>query len=115
MNRGNSVYLRHIYDSICRIEQYTKDMVFDSFIDNGLVQAAVIRELEIIGEATKRISIDIRDKYPEIPWKVMAGTRDKLIHHYFGVDIQVVWDTVDKAIPQLKAKIERLFEREGIG
>ncbi|MBF0337717.1 MAG: DUF86 domain-containing protein [Nitrospirae bacterium] len=86
----NYVLIRHIFDAICRIEEYTKDMTNKDFIGNGLVQAGVIRELEIIGEAAKRITPEMKDKYPDIPWKKMAGARDKLIHQYFGVDIEVV-------------------------
>ncbi|WP_420266578.1 DUF86 domain-containing protein [Candidatus Magnetominusculus dajiuhuensis] len=113
MNRGNLVYIQHINNAICRIEEYTKGMfIIDDFINNKLVQAGVIRELEIIGEAAKRMTSDMRDKYPEIPWKLMAQARDKLIHQYFGVDIQVVWDTVVKAIPTLKVQIEELLESE---
>ncbi|MBF0487970.1 MAG: DUF86 domain-containing protein [Nitrospirae bacterium] len=89
-------------------------MNIDSFIDNSLVQAGVIRELEIIGEAAKRISMDMKNKCPEIPWRKMAGARDKLIHQYFGVDIHVVWDTVDKEMPGLRANIEAVLKREGL-
>ncbi|KJU82577.1 protein containing DUF86 [Candidatus Magnetobacterium bavaricum] len=85
------------------------------FIDNKLVQAGVIRELEIIGEAAKRVTTEIKDKYPDIPWKKMAGARDKLIHQYFGVDIEVVWDTVEQAIPMLKIKIKEICNSSSIG
>ncbi|MES0337352.1 MAG: DUF86 domain-containing protein [Candidatus Magnetobacterium sp. LHC-1] len=90
-------------------------MTNKDFIGNGLVQAGVIRELEIIGEAAKRITPEMKDKYPDIPWKKMAGARDKLIHQYFGVDIEVVWDTVEQAIPMLKIKIKEICNSSAIG
>jgi len=75
---------------------------------NNLIQDGVIRQLEIIGEATKRLSKEFKDRYPEIPWKDIAGMRDKLIHGYFGVDLDAVWDTAKKDIPGLRGKIEEI-------
>ncbi|NQE44496.1 hypothetical protein C5S31_00555, partial [ANME-1 cluster archaeon GoMg2] len=87
MKKDDFVYLRHIGDAIFRIEEYTKGVKYDDFMNINLVQAGVMRELEILGEATKRLSRDIRAKYPDIPRREMAGMRDKLIHDYFGVDL----------------------------
>ena len=79
---------------------------------NNLVQAGVMREIEIMGEAAKRLTNEFKEKYPDIPWKKVAGMRDKLIHGYFGVDLDAVWDTVKKDINVLEGKIKDIIERE---
>ncbi|MBW1741320.1 MAG: DUF86 domain-containing protein [Deltaproteobacteria bacterium] len=107
MKKDDSVYLRHILDAISRIEEY------EGFLDNHLIQDGVIRQIEIIGEATKRLSQEIKEKHPEIPWKDMARMRDKLTHGYFGVDLDAVRDTVERDIPALKNKLRNLVEKEG--
>lgn len=113
MTKDNFVYLKHILDAIERIEEYIKEINQDSFLKNNLVQSAVIREIEVIGEATKRLSNEFREKYSNIPWKKIAGMRDKLIHDYFGVDIDAVWDTVEKDIPILKKEVWPVINKEG--
>ncbi|MGQ4914463.1 MAG: DUF86 domain-containing protein [Candidatus Asgardarchaeia archaeon] len=110
MKKSDVIYLKHILDSINRIEQYTENVDYDSFMINTMVQDAVIRQLEIIGEATKRLSKDFRETHPLIPWKDIAGMRDKLIHDYLGVDIDAVWETIKKDIPALKNKIKKILQ-----
>ncbi|MCZ7358265.1 MAG: DUF86 domain-containing protein [Candidatus Methanoperedens sp.] len=111
MKKDDIVYLRHILDAISRIEEYTIDLDYDDFMDNNLVQDGVVRQIEIVGEATKRVSTEMREKYPDIPWRKMAGMRDKLVHDYLGVDLDAVWDTVRKDIPELKKEIKILVGR----
>lgn len=110
--RDNIVYLKHILDAINRIVDYTTEIKYENFMNNNLVQAGVIREIEIIGEASKRLTPEFKEKYPHIEWKKMAGMRDKVIHDYFGVDLDAVWDTVERDIPQLKDKIKNIIEKE---
>lgn len=99
-------FIEHISLCIEKIQQYTKNMTPQDFYNNELIQDAVIRNIEIIGEAAKKISKDLKSQYQEIPWKEMSSMRDKLIHDYFGVDVDVVWQTVKEDIPYLKSLIE---------
>jgi len=105
MKKNDSVYLRHILNSIERIEDYTEGMEKDDFLSSNLVQDGTIRQIEIIGEATKNLSKNIREKYSQISWSDIAGMRDRLIHHYFGVNLNAVWDTVKIDLPILKDEI----------
>lgn len=106
--KNDKVYLRHILECINNIESYTPNGESD-FFSSKLIQDAVIRNLEIIGEATKRISMDLREEYPDMPWREMAGMRDVLIHNYFGVDNEIVWNVVKNEIPLLKEKVTDLL------
>ena len=96
------VYVRHIVDAITTIEQFTAGHDYASFAKNKLIQDAVIRELEIIGEASKRLSEAFKLSLPDVPWKNIAAMRDKLIHDYFGVNLEAVWKTVHDDLPPLK-------------
>jgi len=112
MNEKDSTYLVHISEAISRLKKYTGKMTKDDFLSNELVQAAVIRELEIIGEATKRLSDDFKRCHADVPWKQIAGMRDKLIHDYFGVDLDAVWETVVKDIPMLRKKLLAIAKKK---
>jgi uncharacterized protein with HEPN domain len=103
--KDNLAFIEHILLCIEKIQEYTKDLTVEDFNNSELIQDAVIRNIEIIGEATKKISKDLKSQYPEIPWKEMSGMRDKLIHDYFGVDVDVVWKTVKDDIPYIKSLI----------
>lgn len=105
MKKNDSIYLRHILNSIERIEDYTEGMEKNDFLSSNLVQDGTIRQIEIIGEATKNLSKNIREKYSQISWSDIAGMRDRLIHHYFGVNLNAVWDTVKIDLPILKDEI----------
>ena len=94
------------------IEKFVEGIDFDNFQKNDMVSSAVIRKFEIIGEAAKKVPDTIRNKYPEIPWKEMAGMRDRLIHFYFGVKHVLVWRTIKDVIPDLKHSIRRIIEAE---
>ncbi len=106
--KDQSIYLLHIRDAIGNIEEYTKEGKTNFFKDRK-TQDAVIRNLEIIGEAIKNIPTSFKTQYPDTPWREIAGMRDILIHEYFGVDIKIVWDVVEKHLPQLKHEIEELL------
>ncbi|MBU4584243.1 MAG: DUF86 domain-containing protein [Proteobacteria bacterium] len=101
--------LDDISDSLNLIAEYTKDLDFSSWSQDRKTIDAVIRNLEIIGEAASHIPESIQSKYPEIPWIQMKGMRNILIHEYFGVDIDVLWQTVIDDLPRLKKQIETLY------
>jgi uncharacterized protein with HEPN domain len=107
--KNDTIFLVHILDSIEKIEKYISGVSRSSFNNDTLVQDGIIRQLEVIGEAVKNISSAIRDVNDHIPWQDIAGMRDKLIHHYFGVDIDQIWETVKGDIPILKASIQSII------
>ena len=105
VRRNPRLYLKDILSSINAIDEYTRNMSEADFYQNGQVQDAVLRRLEIIGEAAKSLEEEFRQRYPELPWKSMAGMRDVLIHQYFGVDLHRVWLTIKDDLPAIKQKI----------
>ncbi len=98
----DKIYLSHILDTISDIEEFMQDVSEDEFFVNKEKQYAVLRALEIIGEATKNLSIELKTKNSDVDWKNIAGMRDKLIHAYFGVNLSLVWETIKKDLPKLK-------------
>jgi uncharacterized protein with HEPN domain len=106
--KDDSIYIDHILNSINRILDYISGKDREEFEADLVTQDAVVRQLEVIGEATKRVSKELRSKHPDIPWADMAGMRDVLIHDYLDVDLGVVWKTASEDIPDLKALILKL-------
>ena len=99
--KDDLAYIEHIQEAISKILRYTQNLTREKFEDSPMVQDAVIRNIEVIGEATKNISSEMTSTFDKIPWKEMAGMRDKLIHDYMGVEIDVVWKTIELDIPEL--------------
>ncbi len=103
-------YFHDIFDAIEKAEEFTSGMKLNDFSQDPKTQFAVVRALEIIGEAAKKFPDEIRDNYPDIPWRQMSGMRDKLAHDYFGVNTEVVWKTLSEDLPPLKRRIKRIIE-----
>jgi len=110
MKREVGDFIEDIIDAMDKALKFVEDISYEEFTKDDKTIFAVIRAIEIIGEAVKNIPEDIRKEYPEIPWRGMAGMRDKIIHGYFGVDIKVVWDTVKKRVPRVKLLFERMLK-----
>lgn len=106
--RDHRLYITDIIEAITAIEAFTTGQAFKQFAADDKTVSAVIRKLEIIGEAAKNVPEEVRQKYPDIPWREMAGMRDRLIHFYFGVDFGLVWETVKKRLPELKGQMEQI-------
>ena len=111
-NRSDKEFLGDIQEAIRRIRAYTHEMKYRDFLADMKTQDAVIRNLEIIGEATKKLSVELRNRHPSIPWKEMAGARDRLIHNYFGVDIEVVWKISVAELSDLTSQIAEILNTD---
>jgi len=109
IRKDDIVFVEHILDSLNAIEDFSKNMERSELSSNRLKQSAIVREIEVIGEAVKNISEETKKKYKEIEWKKIAGTRDKMIHHYFGVDLDIIWNIVKVDLPVLKKKLKAII------
>lgn len=108
MKKDPRLLLDHILESIRWIEDDLRDLSKEDFFDNVPIQDAVVRRLEIIGEASRGLDEEFKVAYPEVPWQEIADMRNKLIHEYFAVDLELVWNVVQKDLPDLKAKIKSI-------
>lgn len=113
--KSNEVFLGHILDELDFLLKQTSGIDFDRFATDDVLRRACARSLEIIGEAVKNISPDIRKKHKDIEWTKIAGLRDKLIHGYFDVDLGILWDVIQKRLLPLKKQVEELLRREDSG
>jgi uncharacterized protein with HEPN domain len=102
-------YVEDILDAMEKAEMMLEDVEFQEFVDDFRINFVVVRALEIIGEATKRLPLSLREQYPAIPWKQMAGMRDRIIHGYDAIDYQVVWDAVKQEIPPVKPHLQQIL------
>lgn len=108
--RADAEFLADTKEAVLRINAYTQNLSYEQFFEDKKTQDAVVRNLEIIGEAAKNISEELKNKYPQIPWKNLAGARDKLIHHYFGVNFDIVWNIVKQELPQVLSQLEGILK-----
>ena len=110
MGKDDFIFIEHIIDAIKKIEKYTESININEFINNELIQDGVIRNFEIIGEATKKLSKEFIGKYTGIPWKKVAGMRDILAHDYIGIDLWAIWDTIEKDLPEFKRNLLNILK-----
>ncbi|MDQ7787535.1 MAG: DUF86 domain-containing protein [Thermodesulfovibrionales bacterium] len=110
--RRDKDFLGDIKEAIDLIASYTKGLPYKKFLNDRKTQDAVVRNFEVIGEASKNISAGLKAKYPEIPWKKISGLRDKLIHFYFGIDYKIVWNIAKKELPMIVKQIKDILDKE---
>ena len=115
MSKEPKEYLRHIHDECLYIISVSENLLFEDFMEDETLKRAVVRSLEIIGEATKKIPADFKVKWNTIQWKNMAGMRDRLIHDYQGVNYSIVWDVAKNKIPELSLQIQKVIQTEESG
>jgi uncharacterized protein with HEPN domain len=110
VSKDIGVFITHMLESISLIENYTADIGKERFLKSSQIQDAVIRRLEIIGEAARNMPDDFKEKHSDIPWREITGLRNILIHEYFGIDLELTWTTVKNSLPELKQKLTIISE-----
>lgn len=105
-------YLRHILDEAKYLMDRMEGLSKNAFLHDETLKRAFVRSIEIIGEAAKRVSVELKEKYPQLQWRAMAGMRDKLVHDYLGIDYDIVWDVVTNKLPRLRSNIEQILQEE---
>ena len=113
MRRDYMLYIKDMISAIEKIERYANSISLKEFLENELIQDGIIRNLEVLGEASKNIPEDIRTKYSQIEWRKIAGLRDILIHAYFNVDLSMIWDIISNHLPALKEELLKITKNEG--
>ncbi len=108
MKRNVMLYVKDILENMADAEEFVRDMTYEQFIRDKKTVNAILRSIEVIGEAAKHIPDPERERYPEIPWKEMAGMRDKITHAYFQVDLETVWLVIKERIPEIKPRLEQI-------
>ena len=108
----NLIFIEHILQNIKKVESFSKGLERNELEENELKQYALVRAIEVIGEAAKNMPAEFKSRYPLIPWKNIIGTRDIMIHRYFGVDLDVLWSIIKQDLPKLKEQIKEILEME---
>jgi uncharacterized protein with HEPN domain len=112
MKRDYTLFLKDIVESCSYIREFIEAMSFEQFLQDEKTKSAVVRKFEIIGEAVKNLPSPLKEKYTELPWRDLAGMRDRLIHGYFGVDYVIVWETIQFALPVIQESLMIVMEKE---
>lgn len=110
MPRDYKVYLQDVVEAAGKVRSYTAGISFKAFSEDTKTVDAVVRNLEVIGEAIKQVPDDVRSKHADVEWKKIAGLRDILVHQYFGIDVEIIWDIVQNKLPALEAQIRKVIE-----
>lgn len=111
MKRKKSLYIKDMIGAMEKIEEFTTNITFEEFLKDDKTSSAVVRKLEIIGEAVKQIGLDINEQFPDIPWSSLAKLRDKIIHFYHGIDYELIWKIIKHHLPPLKPKLNEVLEK----
>lgn len=110
MKRATWLFVQDILEAISQIKSYVGTMTFEEFRNDEKTTSAVVWKIHVIGEATKNIQKTLQQKYPDIPWKDMAGMRDRIAHFYFGIDYEIVWKVINTNLPQIKPHIQKMLD-----